>query len=236
MHGQRDGEKCVRRQLDERGNKLKRGTPRHRKMRPLASWWDAGIADYTIQIGSNSIRFTDPDFRPAVPTKNERWFIVGGPPETGCLYEDFPIEPFLRLGEVRRGEPKWGTKLRFEILTRDGYRCRYCGRGAPEVSLEVDHVQPRSRGGSNHHFNLVTACFECNHGKKARYAPHPITMPRPKSRLNDDQAYICELLDGAQWRSLWRREKQHDIEATLDDQGAYLDDLEQSTEFTDGDY
>lgn len=57
-------------------------------------------------------------------------------------------------------------RLRFAILERDGFTCRYCGRRPPDVTLEVDHVAPKSRGGSNHPSNLVAACYECNRGKR----------------------------------------------------------------------
>lgn len=57
------------------------------------------------------------------------------------------------------------AQLRFAILTRDAYTCRYCGRKPPEVTLEVDHVVPFSKGGSSDPDNLVTACRECNRGK-----------------------------------------------------------------------
>lgn len=58
--------------------------------------------------------------------------------------------------------------LRFRILKRDGFACRYCGAKGNGVRLEVDHVHPRSRGGSDHPNNLVTACFDCNRGKRDR--------------------------------------------------------------------
>lgn len=58
-----------------------------------------------------------------------------------------------------------GNRLRFAILQRDNFTCRYCGRSAPDVVLEVDHVDPRVAGGSNDPANLVTACFQCNRGK-----------------------------------------------------------------------
>ena len=58
-------------------------------------------------------------------------------------------------------------RLRFEILNRDAFTCRYCGRKAPDVALEVDHVYPRSKGGGDHPDNLVTACYACNRGKWA---------------------------------------------------------------------
>lgn len=55
--------------------------------------------------------------------------------------------------------------LRFEVLKRDGFRCRYCGVTAVASALEVDHVVPRSKGGVDSPENLVAACFDCNRGK-----------------------------------------------------------------------
>lgn len=60
------------------------------------------------------------------------------------------------------------ASVRFDVLRRDGYTCRYCGRKAPLVRLQVDHVIPWSAGGSDDLSNLVTACVECNIGKSAK--------------------------------------------------------------------
>jgi 5-methylcytosine-specific restriction endonuclease McrA len=56
-------------------------------------------------------------------------------------------------------------KLRFEILKRDNFTCRYCGRKPPEVVLEIDHIIPVVEGGTNDWGNLITSCFDCNRGK-----------------------------------------------------------------------
>lgn len=66
---------------------------------------------------------------------------------------------------TRRGV---SSKLRFFVLQRDGFACRYCGRKAPDVELQVDHVHPVSAGGESDVSNLVTACVECNAGKTDR--------------------------------------------------------------------
>ena len=58
-------------------------------------------------------------------------------------------------------------RLRFHVLQRDGFTCRYCGRHAPDVQLHVDHVVPRSQGGRDDPTNLVAACKDCNLGKAA---------------------------------------------------------------------
>jgi hypothetical protein len=60
-------------------------------------------------------------------------------------------------------------KLRFEILRRDGNKCMECGRGAPDVVLQIDHRTPVSKKGDNDPANLCVICDECNIGKSNRY-------------------------------------------------------------------
>lgn len=60
------------------------------------------------------------------------------------------------------------TLNRYAILERDDFTCQYCGRKAPDVALEVDHIIPVSNGGTNNPSNLKTACFECNSQKRAK--------------------------------------------------------------------
>ncbi len=59
-------------------------------------------------------------------------------------------------------------KDRWVILKRDHYRCVKCGSKPPEVELEIDHILPVSKGGSNDLNNLQTLCNLCNQGKKDR--------------------------------------------------------------------
>jgi hypothetical protein len=65
-------------------------------------------------------------------------------------------------------------RLRFEVLRRDGYTCRYCGARAPEVPLTVDHVIPEALGGATEANNLVTACQPCNAGKASTAPDSPL--------------------------------------------------------------
>lgn len=65
---------------------------------------------------------------------------------------------------VDGGRPASRAK-RFKVLTRDGHKCRYCGRGADQVALDVDHIIPVREGGTDDLDNLVAACVDCNMGK-----------------------------------------------------------------------
>ena len=56
--------------------------------------------------------------------------------------------------------------LRFEILKRDDYRCQMCGVTAKDgAALEIDHITPVAKGGTNDADNLQVLCRECNAGK-----------------------------------------------------------------------
>lgn len=57
--------------------------------------------------------------------------------------------------------------LRYEVLKRDR-RCVLCGEDGTEYRLEVDHITPRSKGGTNDLTNLQTLCGRCNRGKSNR--------------------------------------------------------------------
>lgn len=64
------------------------------------------------------------------------------------------------------GRKNISNKLRFEVFKRDNFTCQYCGKKAPDIVLNVDHIDPVSKGGTNDLFNLITSCFECNNGKR----------------------------------------------------------------------
>ncbi len=85
-----------------------------------------------------------------------------------------------------------GRSLRYAILSRDSFTCRYCGAQAPHVYLEVDHVVPKSHGGSNDPGNLVTACFDCNRGKKARDASDDLAGSDWIKSLRDENDYLFD--------------------------------------------
>ena len=56
------------------------------------------------------------------------------------------------------------------VLARDKCTCCSCGRSTRQdgVLLEVDHIMPRSRGGTDAVGNLQTLCKKCNIGKSNR--------------------------------------------------------------------
>jgi 5-methylcytosine-specific restriction endonuclease McrA len=56
-----------------------------------------------------------------------------------------------------------GYEVREYLLEKWGRQCAYCD--AQNVPLEIDHIHPRSRGGSDRVSNLTLACHDCNQAK-----------------------------------------------------------------------
>ena len=57
-----------------------------------------------------------------------------------------------------------GWQLRSYVFHRDGRKCAYCGNARAE-RYELDHVMPKSRGGTDRVSNLVVSCQDCNIAK-----------------------------------------------------------------------
>jgi hypothetical protein len=47
--------------------------------------------------------------------------------------------------------------------------CQYCLTKIPYSKATKDHIYPKSKGGSNHDFNIVLACRDCNGAKDSNY-------------------------------------------------------------------
>jgi len=71
-------------------------------------------------------------------------------------------KPEISGVEYQQGELA-GYELREYLLEKWGRECVYCG--AKNVPLEVEHIQARSKGGSDRVSNLTLACTKCNQKK-----------------------------------------------------------------------
>ena len=70
------------------------------------------------------------------------------------------LKRYVQMRWRHQGVP-WSRKA---MLNRDGHRCAFCA-GRAET---VDHLLPRSRGGSDSWLNTVAACKKCNNRKRNR--------------------------------------------------------------------
>ena len=73
------------------------------------------------------------------------------------------------VNKIPKEEPDISSSVRVDVLRRDNYRCVFCGRTSKSVELQIDHIVPFSKGGSNKIDNLQTLCIDCNLGKSDRF-------------------------------------------------------------------
>ena len=93
---------------------------------------------------------------------------------------------------------------RGKILVRDNYTCQYCHKKLNQSQLHIDHIIPRSLGGSDHEKNLVVACVSCNLKKSDKLGldlKKQVLGIRAKSadnryymRLLSQQEHLCDWL------------------------------------------
>lgn len=81
-----------------------------------------------------------------------------------CISSISKHEQYIDSKKVERA--KMSPKLRYEILKRDGFKCKICGATAADgVQLHIDHKKPIAKGGLTERSNLQTLCNICNIGK-----------------------------------------------------------------------
>ena len=79
-----------------------------------------------------------------------------------------PDKPAQNIERKTQRSRDPSTRLRFEVLFRDKFTCRFCGASPtkdPSVTLHIDHIVPWSKGGETALDNLQTLCSKCNLGK-----------------------------------------------------------------------
>lgn len=87
--------------------------------------------------------------------------------------EEYTYPSVIRLRRFIRIPYTRIVLSRRNVMKRDGHICQYCGH---KSDLTLDHVLPRSRGGTDSWENLVTACNKCNVQKGDR-TPEEADMP-----------------------------------------------------------
>jgi hypothetical protein len=91
-------------------------------------------------------------------------------------------ELFIQAVTYRLRVPELGKVAfnRRNLFKRDHETCQYCGAQPGLDSLTIDHIMPRSRGGTSTWENCVLACIECNKRKADRTPPEARMKMRSK--------------------------------------------------------
>ena len=104
--------------------------------------------------------------------------------------------------EYQQGE-LLGYEIREYLLEKWGRKCAYCDK--TNIPLEIEHIVPKSRGGSNRVSNLTLACTPCNQKKGTQTAEefgYPEVQAKAKKPLRD-----AAMMNATRW-ALYNRLKQ----------------------------
>ena len=94
--------------------------------------------------------------------------IENGRGELHAISTSVPIPSVVRLTQFVKRPRLLKRLTRFEVFNRDKFTCQYCGRETKDITL--DHILPKSRGGTHEWYNVVGCCFSCNL-RKAGHTP-----------------------------------------------------------------
>lgn len=102
----------------------------------------------------------------------ERWSERGlseNPYGTLCTSScDIELPEIIVLSTYNKVFRKDVRLTKRNIYIRDGYRCQYTGKKIKESEADIDHVKPRSKGGTNSWGNMVVCTKEINRIKADR--------------------------------------------------------------------
>ncbi len=119
--------------------------------------------------------------------------------------QSLAVPSVIRLLEYRRIPRQMRAISRKNILIRDQHTCQYCDQPFGAGELTLDHVVPRSRGGSNTWENLVACCLRCNNRKGDRLpgeASMKLSRPPKPFNLHTSRSLMRQL--GSQ-QEAWRK-------------------------------
>ena len=107
--------------------------------------------------------------------------------------------------EYQQGE-LYGYEVKEYLLEKWQRKCAYCGR--QNIPLEVEHIVPKSRGGSNRISNLTIACVDCNQAKNTKTAAefgYPEVQKQAKKPLKD-----AAMMNATRWK-LYKKLKETEL-------------------------
>ncbi len=101
--------------------------------------------------------------------------------------------------------PKATIKFnRKNIFARDKNKCQYCGKKVPTSELSLDHVIPRTQGGTSNWKNIVCACTNCNKHKGGR-RPEEAGMKLICKPVKPNHCPLIQLKLGSNKYNSWKQ-------------------------------
>lgn len=128
--------------------------------------------------------------------------VCDGEPYVQAVSQRFRVPEIISLKHFDKLPNSLVTFNRRNIFKRDRFTCQFCGKQPDRQELTIDHVLPRSRGGTSTWTNCVLACLNCNRRKADRLPQEAGMRLRTKPvRPRWSPAYSRHCLQIQSWRS-----------------------------------
>ena len=98
-----------------------------------------------------------------------------------------------RIFEHRRKSAGYiSGSIRYNVLKDAKFRCELCGVSADTKALEVDHIIPRNKGGTDEISNLQALCYSCNAMKRDRDSTD-FRKVKESYEVREEGCLFCEI-------------------------------------------
>ena len=98
-----------------------------------------------------------------------------------------------RIFEHRRKSAGYiSGSIRYNVLKDAKFRCELCGVSADTKALEVDHIMPRNKGGSDDISNLQALCYSCNAMKRDKDSTD-FRKVKESYEVREEGCLFCEI-------------------------------------------
>jgi 5-methylcytosine-specific restriction endonuclease McrA len=166
-----------------------------RQLAEVVSFEQGSFSNYDFQSWCDVSEFKrnfEPDGNDWVSTVN---FYIAVPRIIRLLFYD----------RLPRNEVKFNRR---NIFARDKNHCQYCGRRYPTSELSLDHIIPRSMGGTSIWENIVCACTKCN-VKKGGRTPKQAGLTLVKKPIRPKHNPLVHIHLGHQRYKSWKQFLDH---------------------------
>ncbi|CAN5785122.1 HNH endonuclease [soil metagenome] len=146
----------------------------------------ATVARALVMLWNESARVVDPDdFRLYSWSDWARLAPKDGEPFIRTVSFRLRVPEVLTLTHYDRFRQSVVTFSRRNLFKRDHSACQYCGARPGSSELTIDHILPRSLGGTTTWENCALACVSCN-ARKANRTPEQAGMRLRKKPVRPD--------------------------------------------------
>jgi hypothetical protein len=120
------------------------------------------------------------------------------PVECATVDPGSPPQPLERIPRASQAHAP-SKKLRMQVIRRDDFRCRICGRRPADyvdLELHVHHIRPHGMGGLTEIGNLITLCHTCHVGLDPHYEVSLLSMIPAEGGWVTPERYLRDCEEG----------------------------------------